>query len=907
MLPDFLFDTYRQYKNDTNELMCWLVETADKCGYGISENSAKQQQSKTPGLENISNKDGKRAARAEQSSSDSTNKSQTLANLSSKQLVYLARQIVSANRSTPQIPTAVVRTIKKAISARKRCTLWFQVQFDGEKKVEASNLKHAKFTSTLEEVLSILKPYYNSEKAEVSVEQSEKKREQLFGWTKVPVRTVGSTNREKRERKGKKRSERTTHEMKTAFGDLQVEEPNLEDAFELKNSKATIAEETVKESSTSLKGQPNATETGQSLEEIKFAVFCLLEDLHRIRQFLRETWSRYRSQDLSLNLAAATSNTAIDLARRLESGFLVAFPQFTDWEQVMKDILLKVTDLDGFDSDSATPSEWEHLSYILFFPFRQLIRFRDAGWRGKTMPKPKYGKFYDQRFDQSGCDLRTAVARDEILMTEILREFYFYLQLDDSLITEDDLIISLRKLRTEQVALSTCFALQIFVDIHRCLGEDVSRGLKELKMTFQRLLATLSDFLERVPLPEMKELIRSPMENLESMTENFLQRDALTEIKKSFWGPDYPKHSPPEKPLFLFSNHPLLCGVLTFAFTLWMHRTGVWCEVATRSIMVTAHLYNALRLKNHLNIPWPDMDEAIAVQTPSRVFVGSPASTAEGCYSKFRLVQGLSLQTHARNRRRLRTSARNPRRIDSTIATNFEPYRNVIQSARGQRRFEYPSNVVDMFIQRYCHDNETSPITLDHIETLLNGQVRQQDMDSSKEKLRQRWQHSRRLSPLELLAVLQESLGEEERSLAVNYFELNRQCFTILQKARTLTDGLFDAVWQLEDHFADNAHGYLVLFLLETQIRTNFPQGKHLCELVGREMKQQIQGWQKRVPKNTDPDMTSANDIPERGPTTLWGILQPNHPTHNGVCIHIGYCKRQLKEQIRQCMTVQEN
>ena len=31
-LPDFLFDTHKRYKADTNRVAAWLVETAQKCG-----------------------------------------------------------------------------------------------------------------------------------------------------------------------------------------------------------------------------------------------------------------------------------------------------------------------------------------------------------------------------------------------------------------------------------------------------------------------------------------------------------------------------------------------------------------------------------------------------------------------------------------------------------------------------------------------------------------------------------------------------------------------------------------------------------------------------------------------------------------------------------------------------------
>lgn len=37
MLPEFLKDSYKQYKNDTDRFATWLLSAAKKCGYELPD------------------------------------------------------------------------------------------------------------------------------------------------------------------------------------------------------------------------------------------------------------------------------------------------------------------------------------------------------------------------------------------------------------------------------------------------------------------------------------------------------------------------------------------------------------------------------------------------------------------------------------------------------------------------------------------------------------------------------------------------------------------------------------------------------------------------------------------------------------------------------------------------------
>lgn len=76
------------------------------------------------------------------------------------------------------------------------------------------------------------------------------------------------------------------------FEQLTVEEPSFDITLELPMDEKAILEESPVETATQIQDRRNtAPETESFYEEVKFAFFCLLQDLQQIRQFLRETWS----------------------------------------------------------------------------------------------------------------------------------------------------------------------------------------------------------------------------------------------------------------------------------------------------------------------------------------------------------------------------------------------------------------------------------------------------------------------------------------------------------------------------------------------------------------------------------------------------------------------------------------
>lgn len=62
-----------------------------------------------------------------------------------------------------------------------------------------------------------------------------------------------------------------------------------------------------------------------------------------------------------------------------------------------------------------------------------------------------------------------------------------------------------------------------------------------------------------------------------------------------------------------------------------------------KTILSTAHLYNAARKSNLLPVAWRDMKYLISVHNPPKLFVEGLPTTPEDCLKWFRLASGIDV------------------------------------------------------------------------------------------------------------------------------------------------------------------------------------------------------------------------------------------------------------------------
>ncbi|KAF4626866.1 hypothetical protein G7Y89_g11293 [Cudoniella acicularis] len=162
-----------------------------------------------------------------------------------------------------------------------------------------------------------------------------------------------------------------------------------------------------------------------------------------------------------------------------------------------------------------------------------------------------------------------------------------------------------------------------------------------------------------------------------------------------------PSHAESER-LFLYKNHPVLCGLSALRKFFEFQELGVTLINTWGTIIYLAHLYNALRHKTQPIEPWTMMEEVIALHSEGCVFVRAAPMVIQDSFNVFR--EGL-----------------------------------------------------------LGDGNGTAVLTIDNIENLLNDQARIASLASDRQNkaLRREWRNPKRLTSLELLQALREIIPIE--------------------------------------------------------------------------------------------------------------------------------------------------
>lgn len=155
-LPEFLSGSYRRYKEDTNIFITWLSQASKAAGFKpkkkpqqpTSESSKQNPQASSQRLKGKERKLAKEAAKA---NSLPDNAIQTVRyKVTTQDLLRQAEVVTKAGKD--QMPSHVQRVLERAISARERCTQWFE----NVKARDHGNAGHRRFIEVLQSILSLL-------------------------------------------------------------------------------------------------------------------------------------------------------------------------------------------------------------------------------------------------------------------------------------------------------------------------------------------------------------------------------------------------------------------------------------------------------------------------------------------------------------------------------------------------------------------------------------------------------------------------------------------------------------------------------------------------------------------------------------------------------------------------------
>jgi hypothetical protein len=725
-LPDFLFDTHKRYKADTNRVAEWLAETAQKCGLKLeTEPVASRPSGRLKGK-------ARKEARIAAATAPSARHIVTV-----KEFTDMAQFIVQQKRAI-RVPETILGFLRSAINLRQRCTDWFQRQsIEGDKSTD----QHSHFIGVLEDVLQILEPISRPKARQKDVALSMEKLS-LNATSQSPPEPC-----------------KNPYEILFAEEDSVTKpSPTLETRPNVQRTQATPAPPKMK------------YEMESTIEDMYFAIFCLFDDLNRLRKFLLDLWTQYKLGSCDLITASVTTNSAIELVHRAEKDLAASFPTIDTYDKAGGLFFELMCALRREESGKKVNKMGDVAEWV-FLPVHSILNkivpsLHAWGRAPRLCPCCQY----DPSTDRSKLSFGDQMEADLIVLGEALDLFSLFTQFDGPFPVPDELLDGFRLLFTEKtVPTWVTFSAQIYLDIHHVLGQDIGRGFTELQRSGAEAISTLNEyFATSQTFYAWTSYDEAIVDNIRKFVDFWITHDPVAPLLPGFSGGH--EWLIPE-PHAIFRRNPLLSGLFQFRLYLAMQESAIPVANAWGSILFVSHLYEACRRGGYSNRIWPDMELIMDIHTREAIFAGRVPRDPDEAYKSSSLMLGLSPVMWAKN----------PRVPKFTMSK--APARGLVSN----------SPVITLLRGRYSGDPNTR-LTFETVESLLQDCAvapASATISSDRKFLRQQWTKSHKLTVLQLLETLRDSTAAEQYMLRLDYFALHKRCFLILRELRNSLDEEF--------------------------------------------------------------------------------------------------------------------
>lgn len=818
MLPEILAGSYKRYKEDTNVFATWLSTTAKACGYK-SENSPQPPVQKDAPKIPSSRLKGKARKEAQKAAANGDGPSQdvkladlqvTRYTVKTKDFLDQAKVVTKSVRPRIQMPLNILRVVQRAIHARKRCADWFRKT---GAKDEASIEGHDHFINVLENALAILLPCC-PKSAQTSKQEQKPKTSAL--------------------------EPESSHNLSNRFGMLNVEDTN-DIVLDLAASDISATSATKKSSKATTPHSSDVYELEiQHGTDLAFLIFCFFEDLHRIQDFIKETWGKQKAGTVDLETAAVTTNIALDIVRRAEEDIIATAPAMLAKPRSFQaiamvifhaDALAKGDDVDKrlSSSDTLKITEFDEFIYLstarILMKYEQISSFKIEQY---PLPVPPVRMSYISRPELLVLPEVKRWEEEDVRLTQMLMDMSSHdvfqkVFKDRKEPVQDELSTGLHKLRNGEVSVWIVFAARVCLDIQAILGEKVGKPYETLKTAanaasavldmrvegdelvpggsgerwlakdadhMMNLHAMLTFWIINNPFPYLKEKILEDHDPDEWVKVPEEMKGVMQEVEEMNNRNVLPQHRETAKKLnirpiepnpeltYIFTRNPVYCGTLAFNVAVDMEEAGVALANHHLTIFTMSHLYNALQQTGLLKGRWPEMDSIIKLHIKA-LFAGDLPTNPKECHCRFSLQLGLSARKYEQQAsyRLIRASTKKKRPMLSVTPT----------SAIFRRFFDRKEPLKDVIFW---------------LESLM-----QESRKSNKKGTR------RTLTPLEFLTQLSDWLPETIPDIHIDYVSMTRTCGMLLKTLRSECLSQLDIEYKETNHEDTNEPVYLVMLL----------------------------------------------------------------------------------------------
>ncbi|KAH9905050.1 hypothetical protein F4778DRAFT_55562 [Xylariomycetidae sp. FL2044] len=736
MLPSFVRDSYRQYKDDTDRFATWLVNIAKKCGCDTESNVAPVTNANTDS----------RAAAADKKYSTTVS-----------QLLAFGKAIAE---SATDVPVSVLARAKRAIRLRNDVTSHYLGKGDA-----ASNKRHAHFVQVLEEICELLE------------------------W---------KTSNQKTNGKQSKTSPTAAEAWLNRFAALSVEDTeDIPESAAAATPKDIIKVEVVDDEDTNEKGHDaHLSEAYFRLlclfHDLSNWRTFLSQTWSEYRDLKIDLMTASVVTDHALRLARDLIKDGVDSwPHELPNGQFSLQTLLYAQACVARGVIEPASTEVGltFDDDQvADVADWTYI------PVATLLQSFLPVIQEHSLPvyKPGYFGTYDHKANRAAMSASEKFDEDKTILMELLPEFCVVAMLGVPLPVKDEITNGfIDFIRDKKANLWLCFATQILLDAHHILRTSRLSAFDDLRMSGMRISRVIDDFwkLSKThPQPQFWPKEGDvEIKNIRQCIKEFIELDPLLLVRQaareelSFPEQEHPAH-------LLFSRNPVLCGVFMMHLNLRMQVIGQSLVNQWYDVQQLAFLYNLAQQSPGPKLVWPDIEMFIKIHGENRIFVGDRPRNASQSLNRLELATGISSATRfASNSRRRGGDFHAPDNMSSENSRLLEPTTKVANLFRELYVSSGGSKVIA---------NTNVEKMLDEIsgEAGKKGGVKaKKGKKTAKETtlstnpqqlVGRKWFNTHNIGPLQLLALIKSKLSEEEPVVLFNYFGMHKRAVELLRLIR---------------------------------------------------------------------------------------------------------------------------
>lgn len=857
MLPENLTGSYNRYKEDTTVFTTWLSKAAIACGYQAPkvirqdkpEPKKQENQGSASRLKGKARKEAKAAAEASKGSPTDAEPSApvTKYEVTTQELLKQADAIAASKKAGIEIPQSIVRVVKRAIDARRRCAAWFQKT--GVHDGDGSTARHLHFVGVLEKALSALHPAGPADPSPPK-----------------PKDTLPTP-------------EEPTQELANRFRALDVEDVDESQNF--------AASDVVIANKKPSKGRSiDVYELEYQLDiDHAFLIFCFFEDLHRVQDALKETWESYKAGKCDLVVASVITNLAFILVRRAEEEIISLEPNMYSKPRSYNALSLEIFYAESFSRGEDPEVRLASNEGLKITPFDDFIYLPTARTLMKfrrildlkvdyPQPVPPFRFSYISRPKLLELPETKKKEKEDLLLSQILIDSSLSDIIRDNVPdrtgqkppVEDEFSNGLECLRKAgEISVWIVFASRVILDIQDILGRDVEHSYIDLRNSTQEALGVLDFHIEgdelvpggsgecwhvkdadlplkihnslkywvvQAPLPSVKAMCDRegvgsnvgiedlPPEVREQVSREMRARglhndDVLPEHMATAEKMDLKPIKPAKEPDFLYAHNPLYGGTLMFNLVFDMEMAGITFANHHLTIFAMAHLYNILQQTKVIQGKWPDLDRIIQLHI-GQLFAGQLPTKPSECHTRLSIRMGTTASAFARNQRASKSSSR-------TVGKGMKHLPKFALSESSE------------ILREYSGHQESVEKSLHRLEAVI------QERGTERKK-------AQKTTPLQFLAQVQKWLPQVMADTRTDYITMTRTCNKLLKRVRRRIDQQLDYLYPPVDQGYSNDHGilYMVASIIyqaaETQVakehlirerdRERLPQHPHL-EVAG--------------------------------------------------------------------------